>query len=132
MQQLTEAVGFERAYELLGHRLDPTYSMPKMMWLREHDPGAWSTATGALLAKDYITLRLTGRRVKDPSQPSGTLPNDKAQPSRSRHIIYAAEKDDAQQQDNVTTYTLPGSVGVDEEADTEMRSGTPELDCGRH
>ena len=28
VQQLTEAVGFERAYELLGHRLDPTYSLP--------------------------------------------------------------------------------------------------------
>jgi hypothetical protein len=55
---LADRVGFERAYELLGHRLDPSYCLPKWMWLREHVPEAWSKATGVLVAKDALTLRL--------------------------------------------------------------------------
>ena len=37
-QALVETIGAARGYDLLGHRLDPTCSLPKMMWLREHDP----------------------------------------------------------------------------------------------
>ena len=125
VQQLTEAVGFERAYELLGHRLDPTYSLPKMMWLREHDPGAWSTATGALLAKDYITLRLTGRRVIDPSYASGTLAFDQAERCWSKEMLDAAGIDEALLPEIVPSASVAGGVGGSVAAATGLRSGTP-------
>jgi xylulokinase len=69
---LADAVGFERGYDLLGHRIDPTCSLPKMMWLREHDPDAWARTAVVLQAKDYVTLQATGRRCTDPSDASGT------------------------------------------------------------
>ena len=42
------------------------------MWLRDHAPASWARATGFLVAKDYLTLRLTGRRCTDPSDAAGT------------------------------------------------------------
>ncbi len=125
VQRLTSAVGFDRAYRTLGHRLDPTYSLPKMMWLREHDPEAWSAATGVLLAKDYVTLRLTGRRVIDPSDASGTLAFDQAGRGWSAEMLDAAAVDPALLPEIVPSASVAGGVLADVADRTGLRSGTP-------
>ncbi len=89
-QRLIEAVGAERGYDLLGHRLDPTCSLPKMMWLREHEPEAWARTSCVLQAKDYVTLRLTGRRCIDPSDASGTNAYDQHAGDWSDEILATA------------------------------------------
>ena len=35
---LVERVGMERCYAITGHRLNPTYSLSKLMWVRNHEP----------------------------------------------------------------------------------------------
>lgn len=125
VRQLTEAVGFEHAYQLLGHRLDPTYSLPKLMWLREHDPVAWAAADGALLAKDYITLRLSGRRLIDPSDASGTLAFDQAQRRWSAEMLDAAAIDPALLPEIVPSATVAGGISDKAAGPTGLRSGTP-------
>ncbi len=70
--RLAQRVGEERAFEIMGHRPDATYTLPKAMWVREHEPDVFARADGILVAKDYVTLRATGRRCTDPSDASGT------------------------------------------------------------
>ncbi|HVO20761.1 MAG TPA: FGGY family carbohydrate kinase [Anaeromyxobacter sp.] len=46
---------------------------PTLAWLEEHEPASIRAARWALLAKDFIRLRLTGEAATDPSDASGTL-----------------------------------------------------------
>src|SRR5215208_545902 len=69
---LVERVGMERCYAITGHRLNPTYSLSKLMWVRNHEPEVWSQTRTVLLTKDYVAFRLTGRIATDPSDASST------------------------------------------------------------
>src|SRR5204862_6097148 len=42
-------------------------------WVRKHEPDVWARARHVLLPKDYVRLRLTGERVIDAAEASGTL-----------------------------------------------------------
>jgi xylulokinase len=45
----------------LGYRFRPTFGLPKILWLRGHEPDVWSQSRWFLHAADWITGRLTGR-----------------------------------------------------------------------
>ena len=48
------------------------YSVMKLMWMRRHQPEAFSRAAHFLGSKDYVNFRLTGKIATDPSYASGT------------------------------------------------------------
>lgn len=58
---------------LAGNRIMPGFTAPKMLWVREHEPGVFSRVAKVLLPKDYLRLRLTGDYATDCSDASGTL-----------------------------------------------------------
>lgn len=122
---LAERVGPERGYELLGHRIDPTYCLSKMMWLREHEPEAWRRASGVLVAKDYITLRLTGRRCIDPSDASGTNAYDQLAGTWSSELLEAAEIDPGLLPEVLPSATVAGGLGAAAASASGLREGTP-------
>jgi xylulokinase len=124
-RRLSQAIGFERGYALLGHRLDPTYSLPKLMWLREHDPAAWARTTGFVLAKDYVTLRLTGRRCIDPSDASGTNAFEQATGRWASELLAAADMDVALFPEIVPSATVAGPVRAETSEASGLREGTP-------
>jgi len=49
-----------RFYELTGNRVDPHFSLPKIMWIRDNLPQVYSRAAFFVNAKDYIAFKLTG------------------------------------------------------------------------
>ena len=69
---LIEKVGLEKAYKRLGHRLNPTYSIAKVMWVRDNQPEVWSKTRHICIAKDFINHKLTNRFVTEPSDASST------------------------------------------------------------
>lgn len=71
-EHLEREIGFDRMYEITGHRLSPSYTLEKIMWLKEHEPEVYKKAYKSLQAKDYILYRLTGEFVTDYSDASGT------------------------------------------------------------
>ena len=122
---LAEAVGFERGYDLLGHRLDPTCSLPKMMWLREHEPEAWSKTTCVLQAKDYVTLRLTGRRGIDPSDASGTNAYDQRAGDWSDEMLAVAGIERALLPEILPSASVAGGLTKEAAKASGLREGTP-------
>lgn len=50
-----------------------TYSAPQIQWVQENQPELWSQVEHILLAKDYLKYRLTGEKVTDFADASGTL-----------------------------------------------------------
>lgn len=69
--RLAESVGEERVYHITGHRISPTYSASKIMWVRDHEPEVFARAHKFLHVKDYIASRMTGAFVTDRSDASG-------------------------------------------------------------
>jgi xylulokinase len=58
---------------ITGNLAMPGLTAPKMLWVAEYEPEIFRETASVLLPKDYIRLRLTGDKVSDMSDASGTL-----------------------------------------------------------
>ena len=66
--------GSERA---TGNAVSAGMTGPALCWLAEHEAATLRAARWALLAKDWLRLRLTGEAATDPSDATGTLLADR-------------------------------------------------------
>jgi xylulokinase len=51
----------------------PTWTLPQMMWLKEHEPKILERAKHVLFVKDYVRYLLTGKPATDRIEAQGTL-----------------------------------------------------------
>lgn len=123
--ELVQRVGMEHAYRITGHRLNPTYSLSKIMWLRDAEPENFARTTMVLQAKDYLAFRLTGRPVTDPSDASGTNAYDQSAGTWSPELIEAAGVDVGLFPEIVPSTTVIGTVTADAARETGLAQGTP-------
>ena len=72
-RQLTEQVGAQRLIELVANPALEGFTLPKLLWVRKHEPEVWARVRSVLLPKDYVRLRLTGTHATDVADASGTL-----------------------------------------------------------
>src|SRR5919202_580219 len=86
-------VGAARLIELTCNPALTGFTLPKMLWVREHEPEVWERARAVLLPKDYVRLRLTGERATDVADASGTLLFDVARRRWSEEMLADAEID---------------------------------------
>ncbi|GAC1322949.1 MAG: xylulokinase [Chloroflexota bacterium] len=70
--QVAENIDPGDVYAITGHRLSPSYSGGKILWMRDVEPDAYARTTTFLQAKDFLVARLTGTVATDPSDASGT------------------------------------------------------------
>jgi xylulokinase len=70
---ITERIGAERLIQITGNPAITGFQAPKILWLRENEPAAYTRVRRVLLPKDYVRLRLTGEYATDASDASGTL-----------------------------------------------------------
>ncbi|MDR3589863.1 MAG: FGGY-family carbohydrate kinase [Negativicutes bacterium] len=63
---LEVTVGRERYYQIVGMRASANYSLPKILWLKNHRPELYRNTYKILNPKDYINYLLTGRIATDP------------------------------------------------------------------
>jgi xylulokinase len=85
--RLSEQLGGDRIYRITGHRVSPTYSLAKMLWVRDEEPDVWAAAHKFLHVKDYIVYRLTGHFATDRSDASGMNLYDLARSAWSAEIL---------------------------------------------
>jgi xylulokinase len=123
--RLLGRVGMERGYEITGHRLNPTYSLEKIMWVRDNEPDAFEKTRKVLLAKDYVAYRLAGRLATDPSDASSTNAYDQRTGEWSGEILEAAEIDAGLLPDVVPSTTVLGGVTKEAAARSGLVEGTP-------
>jgi xylulokinase len=109
-RELEAALGAERAYRILGHRLNPTYSVEKIMWVRDNEPDVWARVRRVCVAKDFIVLRLTGRLATDRSDASGTNAYDQAAGTWSDEVLQAARLDPALFPEILESTSIAGSL----------------------
>lgn len=70
---LFNQIGGNRLYEESGLRLDPYFSLPKILYYRRFHPERWEKTKKLVGVQDYINYLLTGKFVTDHSQASRTM-----------------------------------------------------------
>ncbi len=63
------------------------FTLPKILWLRTHEPAAFRRLTKVILAKDYVRYRLTDAVITEPSDASATLMYDTARLRWSEEVM---------------------------------------------
>ena len=110
---LVERVGMAEGYKITGHRLNPTYSLSKIMWVRDQEPEVFARARTVVLAKDFVAYRLTGVLATDPSDASSTNAYDQAAGEWSTELIEAADLPRSLFPDIVPSTAVVGQVTAD-------------------
>ena len=88
--EITRAAGGEAGLrELVRNPALEGFTLPKVLWLRHHEPGAYARLATVLLAKDFVRYRLTGAPATEPSDASGTLMFDPARLAWSDELLRA-------------------------------------------
>ncbi|MBM6551388.1 xylulokinase [Marinomonas ostreistagni] len=59
--------------KLSGNLAMPGFTLPKLLWVKEHEPEIFQAVDKVLLPKDYLVYRLTGVFASDCSDAAGTL-----------------------------------------------------------
>jgi xylulokinase len=72
LARLTDRIGTHRWVLRIGSLPTAAFTIAKLAWVAEHEPGLLDRVATILLPHDYLTFWLTGERVTDRSDASGT------------------------------------------------------------
>src|SRR5215471_21422473 len=90
--EITEKVGgLKRAIRLLGNAVLPGFTASKILWLKEHEPKNYQRLATVLLPHDYLNFWLTGQRVMEFGDASGTALLDVRKRKWSKAVLSAID-----------------------------------------
>ena len=70
---LNNVVGKDTLRRLTGNIAFAGFTVPKLLWLKKHEPDNFAKATKIMLPKDYLAYKFSGEFCTDLSDASGTL-----------------------------------------------------------
>jgi xylulokinase len=94
-REITKQVGAQRLIELTANPALTGFTLPKIWWVRRHEPELWARVRSLMLPKDYIRFRLTGSRAIDVADASGTLMFDVVHRRWSQPMLEISRLDQA-------------------------------------
>jgi len=106
------------------------FTLPKVLWLRAHEPDAYARVATVLLAKDFIRYRLTGVLATEPSDASGTLMFDPARLAWSDELLAAVGVPRTLLPDVGGSAEVLGRLTIEAARVTGLRAGTPVVGGG--
>ena len=129
--EITARVGGEaRLRDLACNPALEGFTLPKVLWLRAHEPEAYARLACVLLPKDYIRYRLTGVLATDPSDASATLMYDTAHLRWSDEILKAVDMPASIVPDVGGSAEVLGKVTAEAASVTTLAAGTPVVGGG--
>jgi xylulokinase len=69
----TAAGGRAALVRAVGNAAMTGFQLPKLLWLRQHEPHHFAKTAAVLLPKDYVRFRMSGDLITDTGDASGTL-----------------------------------------------------------
>lgn len=103
--QLVDRLGKEKIIGITGLNPHSMYSIPKLMWIKRHNPELYARATRICLLEDYIVYLLTGNAQIDYSLASRTMAFDIRTLHWSEDVFRAADV-------NISLFSKPVPIGT--------------------
>ena len=136
-REIEQRVGGEpRLRELVSNPALEGFTLPKVLWLRNHEPEAFRRLATVVLAKDYIRFRLTGELATEPSDASATLMFDPVRVRWSSEILDAVGLSETilptvgGSSEVLGRVTLPGAEATGLACGTPVVGGGADNACG--
>lgn len=107
---LLERIDARDVYRISGHRPSASYSLEKLMWVKNQEPDIYRKTHKMLHAKDYINFKLTGNMYTEYTDASGMNVFDLKTSSWSEQILDAAGIDAAKLPDAKESTFVVGEV----------------------
>ncbi len=124
-EEIIQQVGFERLLRITGNKPVTGFTAPKILWVRNHEPQAYSRIAHILLPKDYVRLRLTGDYAVDKADGAGMHLFDLKQRDWSLEVLDALEIPRSWMPKTYEGPQVTGAVTARAAAETGLRPGTP-------
>ncbi|WP_419911490.1 xylulokinase [Hoeflea sp.] len=107
-----------------GNIVFPGFTAPKLVWVRNNEPDLFAKVASVLLPKDYLRLWLTGEKVSEMSDASGTSWLDVGQRRWSQELLAAGHMDLSQMPRLVEGSDPSGGLRTELALEWGMRPGT--------
>jgi len=127
-RELHEKAG-ERIIRTSLNRVNPTWSLAMLLWLKRHEPEAMGRVRRLYISKDYLRTRLTGTWETDYSDAVGALMADDRTKGWSRELAALIDWPMETLPPIVRPSDVVGQVTGKAAAETGLAEGTPVV-CG--
>ena len=127
---ITETVGKTGLRRLVGNPALEGFTAPKLLWVRDEEPGIFDRARAVLLPKDYVRLLMTGEKATEPSDAAGTLLFDIRRGRWSEGMVAALELDPAMLPPVRGSASVTGRLTPSAAVALGLRQGTPVVGGG--
>ena len=122
---ITERVEAKRLIELTANPALTGFTLPKIWWVRAHEPEKWSRVRSIMLPKDYVRFKLTGARATDVADASGTLLFDVVNRRWSAEMLKASDLNAEILPEVFESPEISGRVSKNGSSAIGLREGTP-------
>ena len=120
-----DAIGEQRLIEITGKPALTSFTAPKLLWLRQHEPESWDRIAHVLLPKDAIRLHLTGEHAIDFTDASGTSLLDITSRTWSPDVLAALNIPPRWLPPILESHSLAGTITAQAASETGLVQGTP-------
>lgn len=118
-------VGRDRVLAATANPVLTGFTLPKLLWVRDHEPAHFDRVRHLLLPKDYLRYQLTGEFASEVSDASGTALFDVVRRAWSRDMTTALALDHSILPRVYESAELTGAVTPRAAELTGLRAGTP-------
>lgn len=127
---IKKAIGEDRIYELTALRIDPMYSVSKILWVRENMPNVFNSTYKIILPKDYIAYKLTGNILVDYTNASATQLLDIKKKEWSDELLDSLDIPREILPDLCSSTDVVGGTTKEISDDVGLNEGTPVISGG--
>ncbi len=111
-EEIKKDLGEDAVFSLAGKPVNEAYTLPKLLWLKKHQPDLFEKAAKFLMPMDFLLAKLTGRFVTDCSMASGTLMYDLKNHCWSKEILNRYGIDENKLPEVLESGTVVGKVSL--------------------
>lgn len=119
----------EYIYAKVMHAPDTIWSLPELLWVKNHEPEIWAKAEKILFAKDYVRHKLTGDYVTDFIEAEGSMLFDYTALKWDEKLLDILGLKAEMMPETVSPTDIVGTVSREAALDTGLAEGTKVL-CG--
>ena len=114
-----------QVYTISGLTVDPYFTAPKILWIRENEKETYDRAHKFLLVHDYLIYKLSNEIITDHSNASRTLLLDVRTAKWSNKLLDSLQIDKEKLPQLVESGTQVGELTSTAAKETGLKAGTP-------
>jgi xylulokinase len=125
VDSINQTAGKEMVLSSTANPVLTAFTLPKLLWVRDHEPRFFERVRRMLLPKDYIRFQLTGDYASDVSDASGTALFDVVQRRWSWELVDKLGLDRGIVPQVYESSEITGAITPEAARETGLAPGTP-------